>query len=180
MKAIGTSLSLILYSLVCDLKGSAFEESLRWDNFILKKSGESSVRILKFIKVFDAAFYLEEERKPSDFPGDFPYALTVRYERNVKRTSLIRSADRILEDLHKRDLLNEIRENLEEINSYYQDVQQGDSYTLLYRPGKGTTLLLNKIPQVTIPGKKFAEIYFSIWLGDHPDTKSLRKDLLEN
>ena len=70
-----------------------------------------------------------------------------------------------------------LRERLELINRAYRDVREGDSYTLTYVPGKGTTLRLNGSPLVSIPGHVFATAYFRIWLGDDPMGVSMRDAL---
>ena len=160
--------------------GYGFSESLSLGKDPLKKSGESQVKVLGFVKLFEAALYLEEGYKPRDYPGEFSYGLAIRYSRNFKKQTLIKSADTILNDLHDASDLSAIQAKLDKINSYYVDVEKGDAYTLVYHPDKGTTLFLNDEPLVTLEGKEFAEIYFSIWLGGHPKSKALKNDLLDD
>ena len=166
------------YLLLGSVSLFAFEDQWTFEDNALKKSGESQVKVLGFIKLFDAALYLEDGYQPSDFPGDFTYALSIRYNRKIKRETLIESANDILGDLYQPTKISAIESKLREINDYYVDVTKGDEYALAYSPTKGTTLLFNGEPQVTIEGREFAEIYFSIWLGGHPKCKQLEKDLL--
>lgn len=157
-----------------------FTEVKQWEDRTLKKTRESSVSLIGFIKLFDAALYLENDFQPKDFPGDFSYALSLRYEKSLTRDTLVKTANSILQDLHGKAILKRIEKELSKINEYYLDVQKGDVYTLVYHPNRGTTLLFNEMPLVTISGEEFARIYFSIWLGDHPKTKNLKRDLLDS
>ena len=180
MKRIPLRYFVFALSLLAVVPAFAFKDVKQWEDRTLNKTRESSVNLIGFIKLFDAALYLENEHQPEDFPGDFSYALSLRYEKNLKRETLIKTADSILQDLHSSDALKQIEAQLLEINEYYLDVNKGDAYTLVYQPGQGTTLLYNNERLVTIPGEEFAKIYFSIWLGGHPKTKDLKRDLLEN
>ena len=168
----------ISFFISCSLS-FGFSESLSLGNNPLKKSGESQLKAFGFVKLFEAALYLEEGYEPRDFPGEFSYGLSIRYNRKFRKETLIKSADNILKDLHSASDLSAIQENLEKINQYYVDVGKGDTYTLVYHPENGTTLLYNDEPLVTVEGEDFAKIYFSIWLGGHPKSKALKEDLLE-
>jgi hypothetical protein len=58
------------------------------------------------------------------------------------------------------------------INTFYEDVRKGDRYSLTYIPGRGTELKFNGETRGVVPGADFANIYFSIWLGqNHPYQK---------
>jgi hypothetical protein len=57
-------------------------------------------------------------------------------------------------------------------------VEPGDRYTLTYAPGWGTELALNGEPLGRIAGPDFASAVFSIWLGDEPMDKPLKRRLL--
>ena len=158
----------------------AFKDVKQWEDRTLTKSRESSVNILGFIKLFDAAFYVENNYQPKDFPGNFSYALSLRYEKNIKKETLIKTADEILKDLYSADDLQKFVQELRLINDHYLDVNKGDTYTLVYDPDRRTSLLYNDEYLVTVPGEAFASIYFSIWLGGHPKTRDLKRDLLGN
>ena len=70
------------------------------------------------------------------------------------------------------------RLELEEFNTFYQDVQPGDRYALTYRPGSGTELSLNGTPLGLIAGDDFAAAVFAIWLGTDPIDTDFRDALL--
>jgi len=64
------------------------------------------------------------------------------------------------------------------INAAYTTVNEGDTSSLTYQPGHGTTLRVNGEPKLTIEGQDFAKLYFRIWLGSQPISKSLKANLL--
>ena len=180
MKTFPLSIVLVCCLALSHAVVFGFPENLDFESESLKKSGESRVKALGFISLFEAALYLEEDFQPTDFPGDFGYGLKIRYQRKFKKEALIDTANTILQDLHTDEDLSSIQETIEEINRYYVDVEKGDIYTLVYQPEKGTTLLFNGEPKVTLGDQAFAEIYFSIWLGGHPKCRQLKEDLLES
>jgi hypothetical protein len=156
-----------------------FPKTLAFEETDYLKANSSSVKAFGFIKLLSACLYVKEGHSVADYPDTIPLALRLRYERNFNRQQLINSADKVLSDLYSMEQLQKIEEQLNSINSTYVDVQKGDEYTLIYHPLRGTTLLFNGKEVVTIPGERFAEIYFSIWLGDHPDSQKLSKELLK-
>jgi Chalcone isomerase-like len=81
-----------------------------------------------------------------------------------------------------------LQTRIEQWNAAYRDIKKGQHYRMIYRPQKGTTLVLReKTAQdkfqetelVTIPGLDFANGLFGIWLSDHPVDRAHRDDLLD-
>jgi hypothetical protein len=179
-RGVRSMIFLLPVLLVAQLDGKpSFPEILNHDESSYVKTNSSSVKAFGFIKLLTACLYVGEGYEIADYPGFIPLALNFRYDRNFRKEQLIRSADEILGELYTSKQLEEIDEQLKSINSTYLDVQKGDEYTLIYQPVRGTTLLYNGKEKVTIPGERFAEIYFSIWLGDHPKIKKLSRELLK-
>ncbi|MDA0347291.1 MAG: chalcone isomerase family protein [Verrucomicrobia bacterium] len=152
--------------------------TLVYDESNYVKVSSTSVKALGFIKLLTACLYVGEGYEVDDYPDTIPLALRLRYDRNFKKEHLIGSADEVLGDLYSKEELDEIEEHLRKINSAYLDVKKGDEYTLVHQPSRGTSLLFNGQEEVTIPGERFAQIYFSIWLGDHPKSRKLSRELL--
>ncbi len=156
-----------------------FPERLDHGEIQYVKTNSHSVKAFGFIKLLTACLYVGEGYDLGEYPAPIPIALRLQYDRNFKKGSLVGSADKVLRDQYSSEQLNEIRQELESINSVYVDVKKGDEYTLVYHPALGTTLYFNGNEEVTIPGQQFAEIYFSIWLGNHPDSQKLSQQLLK-
>jgi hypothetical protein len=111
---------------------------------------------------------------------DIPKALRIQYARSFDAEQLSSSGESILEDHLSPEQLTELRDRLDRLSAAYEPVEKGDYYTLSYVPGAGSTLSLNETPLVTIPGADFAQAYFSIWLGEAPVKKSIRRALLSD
>jgi hypothetical protein len=71
-----------------------------------------------------------------------------------------------------------IAERVQKLNEAYTTVRDGDHSSLTYRRDVGTTLRINGEPVVTVEGADFAQLYFQIWLGEKPISRSLREALL--
>ena len=140
--------------------------------------GATTFRWMSIIKVYDARLHLGAGEPPSKVFADIPVRLHLTYHRGFTAAEIIKGGDTLLARNVKAESLAALRDRLELINRAYRDVREGDSYTLTYVPGKGTTLRLNGSPLVTIPGHDFATAYFRIWLGDDPISESMRDALL--
>lgn len=140
--------------------------------------GSTTFRWMSIIKVYDARLHLGAGEPPSKVFADIPVRLQLTYHRGFTAGEIVQGGDTLLARNVKAETLAALRGRLELINRAYRDVREGDSYTLTYVPGKGTTLRLNGSPLVTIPGQDFAAAYFRIWLGDDPISESMRDALL--
>jgi len=100
------------------------------------------------------------------------------YHRGFTAAEIVKGGDTLLARNVDAATLDSLRERLVRLNATYRDVKPGDSYTLTYVPGAGTTLRLNGSARITVPGHDFAAAYFRIWLGDKPINESLRDALL--
>lgn len=140
--------------------------------------GATTFRWMSVIKVYDARLHLGAGEPSSKVFADIPVRLQLTYHRGFTAAEIVQGGDTLLARNVKAETLAALRERLELINRAYRDVREGDSYTLTYVPGKGTTLRLNGSPLVTIPGQDFAAAYFRIWLGDDPISESMRDALL--
>lgn len=174
------SLALVLCAVISPdaraIQGNPDELSEDGARFVLV--GATTFRWMSVIKVYDARLHLGAGEPSSKVFADIPVRLQLTYHRGFTAAEIIKGGDTLLARNVKAETLVSLRERLELINRAYRDVREGDSYTLTYVPGKGTTLRLNGSPLVSIPGHDFAAAYFRIWLGDDPISKSMRDTLL--
>lgn len=70
--------------------------------------------------------------------------------------------------------------DIDRMGGFFATVNPYDRYLLYYIPGDGTALDLNGNRQGIIPGDEFADIYFRIWLGDHPLDRKLYEGMMKN
>ena len=105
-------------------------------------------------------------------------SLTLKYHRDFSAPDIIQAADELLQRSSDVNYAS-LTDRLAKLNRAYKDVVEGDSYTLHYEPDVGTTLLLNDVALVTVPGGDFARAYFGLWLrADSPISSYLREKLL--
>lgn len=70
-----------------------------------------------------------------------------------------------------------LRPQLQRLVNHIPSLQQGETLTLTYVPGRGTTVDGDTISPVTIEGEDFAQALFSVWLGSNPVQASLKSEL---
>lgn len=130
-------------------------------------------------KVYDAILLAPAEATPAAIlNADCPYELQLCYLRPIKKTTIIKSANRMLEKNLSPDELAQIKQRASLLHDDYEDVQPGDKATFRFDPLTGTTLLLNDKIRIHIPGKDFAKYYLQIWLGTKPVSTDMREALL--
>ncbi len=71
-----------------------------------------------------------------------------------------------------------LHKRIDKFNSLFGDAPRGQVVLLDYVPGKGTTVTIDGHVRGMIPGKDFNDALMRIWLGEHPVTSSLKRELL--
>lgn len=111
-------------------------------------------------KVYSAALFLRAGDSPL---ADVPKAFTLKYHRDFSAEDFINSGREVAQRNQEIDFKS-VEAGFKQMDRLYRPVKQGDSYTLTYVPGKGTSLFLNDQYLGTVPGADFAKSYFGIWL----------------
>ena len=57
-------------------------------------------------------------------------------------------------------------------------IKKGDDIQLIYKPGKGTAVMINGSFKGLVEGLEFKKALFSIWLGNTPADSGLKKEML--
>ena len=147
----------------------------------LQLSGQHRFVYRMFFKLYDATLYTEvavEKNMNELLSGDHALHLEFDYLRKIKKSIILESSKEILANNMSAEELNSIQERVDLINEAYRTVYNGDRSALTYLPGKGTTLWINEEPIINIKGADFARLYFRIWLGNRPISKSMRDALI--
>lgn len=158
---------------------AAFEDTVELNGKTLLKTGQDTFRWM-FIKVYEGAFYMDATKPGADPFDDVARQLVLEYKVDITADQFRDSGNKFLERNVDETTLEAIQDRLERLNDAYVDVGKGDRYALAYLPGKGTTLLLNGEPLVTVEGADFARAYYTIWLGEDPVKDSFRDALVGN
>lgn len=132
-----------------------------------------------FFPLYEAALYTAPGADAADvLEASEPFHLTFRYLREIDKSIILKSADRMLEKNLSPEERDQIADRVARINEAYITVTEGDRSSLTFVPNEGTTLRVNGEARVTIPGDDFAQLYFRIWIGPEALSASLREHLL--
>lgn len=73
----------------------------------------------------------------------------------------------------------DIRTEIEEMkNAFSEEINLGDVYDIVYDTKKGLLIYKNKELKKTIPGLRFKQAVFGIWLCDDPADEDLKEGML--
>lgn len=158
---------------------SSVAASFNPSTMVLRGRGE--IRYLGFIKVYEAALYTAENvTRATLLDASSSRCLKLTYGVDLTVEDFIEAAEKVLAKQHEETSLGAVQKEIDQLHANYQEVKEGDIYTLCYESSsQETKLLLNSDVLVTIKSAEFARIYFGIWLGEkEPLSESLRKNLL--
>lgn len=160
------------------LEGFDFPDSLSVDGRTLALNG-LGVRSKFIVKVYVGALWL---------PSSSTDPTSVINEEGAKRVEL--------RFLHSKVSAGQLREAWEDgfrdnapglasgerwnrfLSWFDQDVARGDTVTFTWLPGKGTDVTVRGNPRGTIEGADFMKGLFSVWFGEKPADKGLKKGML--
>jgi len=161
-----------------EIEGVRFPETLAVNDVELELSCMGLMRYMVVLKGYVAALYREKDAAAGDVLADVPKRLEINYFWDIEGEAIGTAGDELVVKNLSNERLERLRPQLDQILSLYEDVKPGDRYALTYIPGRGTELALNGVVKGVIEGADFANAYFSIWLGDDPMDRSLKKQLL--
>jgi len=184
------SLSIFIMLFVCSHNAGAlsvgqadfpdsYEEDIgEKDPLKIKLLGAGLARFMVY-KIIAVGLYVEEEASSIDVNNDIYKRIDVEYFSKVSRKNLIKTTNKGISDNVNHTVLKELQERIDQVNSYFEDVEAGDRYTFSYRPGVGTEIALNGKSLGTIEGIDFANALFSIYIGNKPIDERIKRSLLE-
>jgi hypothetical protein len=157
---------------------AAPEQSLRVLQPDLRLAGQGTLRIAGF-RIYDVRLFVTPRGLRPDALTLFPFALDLRYAMSFKGGDIARRTRAEMEKLGQGSEAQ--RQAWEgQLARLLPDVRADDHLSGLYRPGSGTTLLLNGFHLADIPGEAFARAFFSIWLDPRTTAPAVRTALLQD
>lgn len=160
-------------------KGIQFEDEITVDGHILTLHG---IGLLKWKYIVDV--YLVALYKPKDIPvinistnvaKRLEYYFFVDMKASDFQSTGFQLMARNIGDKKAQELTRE----LDAFNELYQDVKEGQRYTLTFLPGKGLEMALDGKSLGLVEGDEFGSSYLSIWLGPDPVDKSLQQGMFD-
>jgi len=143
----------------------------------LKLRGGGVKKYLGF-KVWVSCIYLEDEVDSLEALSDVPKKLEIEYLLKIPGAEIAKATEVGLENNLSKEAYRNLEEKINLVNSLWPNVKKGDNYDVTYMPGEGTSFIFNGKLQKVIEGKDFAAAFFSIWIGEKPIDKKLRKQML--
>ena len=162
------------------IAGVDVPQSVTVENKALVLNG-AGIRKKVIIKVYVGSLYLEANEKEvgkilAD-PGAKSIVMNFLYK-EVSRKSTIEGWNKAFDSNHSTKELMPLKKRIDQFNSLFTTVYEGDEIRLDYLPGKGTQVIINGELRGTVPGEDFHQAVLKIWLGTKPADKKLKKAML--
>lgn len=147
------------------------------------KEGDLFIRgagLKKFVqlKVFAAGLYLPAEARSEEALTDISKRLEVVYLLSIPASELHNATSKGIEVNTSAQEYRNLKQRIEQMNSFYPNVKKGDRIEVTYLKGKGTQVSFNGQYLGTIPGADFSKAFFAIWIGQAPVDQRLKSNLL--
>jgi hypothetical protein len=141
----------------------------------------AGIRKKIIIKVYVGSLYLEAKQKEvgkvlADL-GAKSIVMNFLYK-EVSRKRTIDGWNKGFDSNHSTKELIPLKKRIDQFNSLFTTVYEGDEIRLDYLPGKGTQVIINGTLRGTVPGEDFHQAVMKIWLGAKPADKKLKKAML--
>lgn len=147
-------------------------------NEALSLRGQGTANYLLF-EVYEARLYLPSTIDANAaLQSETQRRLILRYKLSIKRSDIELAAMGTLQKQWPAEVLSSKKNQLDQLHAAMRDVNEGDVYTLDYRPAQGLTLSLNDQAVWQGGDARLAEMYFGIWLGEVALSPELRLALL--
>jgi len=160
-----------------ELAGVTFPDTLAVGGRTLVLNG-LGLRKKAIFKVYVAGLYLESPSTDAAaiLAADRPKAIRMRFLRDLTSEQIV-GAFREGFEANATDRAGQ-QAAFERMLALVPAVREGETITLTYVPGTGTTLAIDDRERGSSPGKAFADAVFSIWLGPKPPTEELKAGIL--
>ncbi len=139
-----------------------------------------TVRKALVIKVAHVGLYLTNCDATKDVMEITDKLVRFKYLVDIKSDFFKQAA----ESYYIKNLTNESKDSetseLQTFNSFYQDMESEQYYDLYLKQGQQLSLYKNQTLLGSSQNPQFSKRYFSIWFGEYPAIKKLKKAFLPN
>ncbi len=146
----------------------------------LQLQGAGVLRKGLIFKVYVGALYIENTNHVERILTDVPKRLDIHYFHNTPKKYMIQAADDVLQNNLTAQQYTELQPKIGQLHDAYLDGKKDSCASLIYRPGEGLTYTFDNKSVITIPGDDFANAYFSVWLGEQPSSRTMKRALLNH
>ncbi len=160
------------------LAGVTLPDTVQIGSSTLQLNG-MGLRTKFMVKVYVAGLYLTQKSSNPVviLKADAPKRLVMHFVRDVSKAQL---TDGFAESFHNNtpDAEAALKSDIDRFFAALESVKDGEEITFTYLQGKGTSVVLGDKEKLTIEGAAFAEMLFSVWLGQKPPNSGLKKGIL--
>jgi hypothetical protein len=165
-----------------NIAGMSLDETLqRTEDGVMLELNGAGIREKLFFDIYVAALYLQQKSNQQSVilnnEGAARIEMRMLYS-EVTQEKFIQGWNEGFNANLSKDQLGRLADRLSQFNGWFDTLHEGDVIELDYFPGKGTRLIIKGVEKGVIPGADFFQALLSVWLGDKPVTKSLKRDLL--
>ena len=162
------------------IAGVDVPQSITVGNKALVLNG-AGIRKKVIIKIYVGSLYLEAKQKEvvkvlAD-TGAKSIVMNFLYK-EVSRKRTIEGWNKGFDINHSTKEMIPLKKRINQFNSLFTTVYEGDEIRLDYLPGTGTQVIINGALRGTVPGEDFHRAVLKIWLGTKPADKKLKKAML--
>ena len=137
----------------------------------------TGIKSVAFIKAFKAGFYRGAQER-EEVIWESPKRIEVEYFVNIPAQRMAKYTIKKMKVNTTEEEFQQIFPRVQNMETYFVDLKPGDRYSLTYIPGKGTKFAHNNQVTGIIEGSDFAKALFSVWIGDKPFDKRIKKQIL--
>jgi len=166
-------------ALAAENSGIQYRDQIKVDGRELSLHGIGLLKWKYLVKVYLVGLYKPAQVPISRVLEDIPKRLEYYFFVDMKASDFQDTGFQLMANNVGEEKAKSLLGELEALNSLYQDVKEGQRYTLTYLPGKGVEMALDDELLGVVQGAEFAAAYFSIWLGPNPVSKSLRDGMFD-
>jgi hypothetical protein len=164
-------------ALAGELKGVKMPEEVTVDGKSLKLNG-MGLRVKFIVSVYVAGLYVENVNKDpaAILKADEGRRVDMKMLRDLDQKTIV-EAIRTGFEKNSASQMGALKERLDTFCALIPSLKEGQTLTLSYTPGKGTSVA-GAGSATLIPGKDFADALFSVWLGKSPVDDGLKRGML--
>ncbi|MFZ0861491.1 MAG: chalcone isomerase family protein [Candidatus Sulfotelmatobacter sp.] len=131
------------------------------------------------VKVYVAGLYLEQKSSDAGaiLQADAPKRIVMQFVHGASKSQIANAFDDSFND-NAADARKAMKADIDKLLGALEPVKSGDQMVFTYVPGTGTTFTINGNEKLTIAGKAFGPVLFSVWLGPKPPNADLKKGIL--
>lgn len=160
------------------LAGVTLPENVQAGSSSLQLNGVG-LRSKFMVKVYVAGLYLPSKSSDPNaiLKSSVAKRIVMHFVRDVSKNQL---TEGFSESFHNNtpELEKNLKSDIDGLFAALEPVKEGEEITFTYLPEKGTAMVQGGRETLSIAAPAFAEMLFSVWLGQKPPNAGLKKGLL--